>query len=552
MLQTAARFTLAIARIVDRLRFGMAILFAVIISVGSGVSAQAATCGDLGGAKLPDVSITSAQSIPAGAYQPPGNVRAFADLPAFCRVVAIIHPVPDSSIGIEVWLPVSGWNGRYQQVGNHGSAGVIQWGEMAPQLRRGFAVGATDDGHILSPTPAYDLTWAYGHPAKFEDQAWRAVHKLAENAKLLIAAYYAEPPRWSYFNACSNGGREGMREAQDFPADFDGILAGSASVYRTGAAASQLSVSMNLLKAGIQGPRGTEIMGLAQASATKACDAADGVVDGVIGNPTRCRWDPHVLICKAGAKSDGCITSAQADALAANIRPVRDPVSHKWIMGGMSPGSEFDQVKFKYTEALSPYAVAHFALGLNNVSWDPSTFNLHADFPQLLRVVGVADTLKPDLGAFEARGGKLIQYHGWDDAAFTPAGTVRYFDQVVATVGRGKVADVQKFYRLFMLPGVGHCGSGPGPYNFGQEREIAVSNDPEHDVVSALMEWVEHGAAPQKLIATKFKNNDPKQGVQMQRPIFPYPLEAVWNGSGDTNDAANFHPGAVAGKSQRR
>ena len=530
-------------------------MLAGVFAVAGAQAARAADCGALKDLKIADVTIESAEAIPAGAYQPPKSPQAFPDLPAFCRVVARAHPVADSSIGFEVWLPAAGWNGRYQQVGNHGFAGVIQWVEMAPQLRRGFAVAATDDGHEVDPryitdprAGAFDLNWATGHPARLEDAAWRAVHVLAQKAKPIIAAYYRTKPKASYFNGCSDGGREGMMEAQRFPADFDGILAGGAATNTTHGATEQLVVALNFKKAGILGSRGAAILALAQAAEIKDCDGLDGVVDGIISDPTRCHLDPHALICKAGEASAGCITAAQADALAANLQPVRDPVTGAWVFGGMSPGSEFNQMRFGYHVLGSIFAVANYRYALNDPQWSPSTFDLHRDMPKLDAAVGADNALDPNLSAFKAHGGKLIEYHDWDDAAFTPAWNIMYYDQVVKTVGRGDLASVQKFYRLFMVPGVGHCGGGPGPNDFGEEGQTAASDDPDHDAVSALVAWVEQKRAPEKLIATKFVADDPKQGVQMQRPLYPYPAEAVWNGSGDPNDASSFHPSTIAEK----
>ncbi len=506
--------------------------------------AYAAPCESLLSAKLPSVTILSAQAIPAGPYTPPGSKAALADLPAFCRVVATINPVPDSSIGIEVWLPATTWNGRYQQVGNHGWAGVIYYGEMAPQLRRGFATGATDDGHVSSSPNPFDVSWAFGHPAKMDDIAWRAVHQLAENAKKLIAAYYAKPLVASYFNGCSNGGREGMREAEEFPADFNGILAGGAATYITRGAAEQLILSSDLRKGGIQGAEGTAILRLAQKAVTAACDANDGVTDGLIQNPNSCHWDPHSIVCKEGEDQATCLKPAQADAIAANLHPVEDPATHQWLYGGASEGSEFEQIRWKYNMALAPYALSTFQIGLNDPAWDGTAFKLETDLPKIDRTLALLNTINPDLKAFAAHGGKLIQYHGWDDGAFTPGWTTAYYRQVNEVVGHGKLEETQKFYRLFMLPGVGHCGGGPGPNNFGEEMQIAVSPDPEHDVVTALMQWVEKGTAPEKLITTKFNNDDPKQGIQMQRPVYAYPTEPVYNGTGSTDKASSFHAGA--------
>ncbi len=520
-------------------------LLAGTVLAGSGSTAFAASCESLLTANLPHVTVTSAQSIPAGTYQPPGSVKAFTDLPAFCRVVATVTPVPDSSIGFEVWLPTDTWNGRYQQVGNHGWGGVIYWSEMAPQLRRGFATGATDDGHVNSTSNPFDISWGIDHPVKVDDMAWRAAHELAVNAKGLIAAYYEKQLLASYFNGCSDGGREGMREAHDFPADFDGILAGGAATGWTHAATEQLVMTLNLRNGGIQGPSGTDILALAQDAVTAACDAADGVTDGLINNPRQCRWDPRTLVCQPGEDPATCITPAQGAALAANLRPVRDPATGEWVFSGMPRGSEFEQIRWKYNYSLAPFGLSNYRLALGDPNWDGSTFDLHADLPKLDRVLGVMNMTDPDLRRFAARGGKLIQWHGWDDGAFTPGWTTKYYGEVVDSMAGGRVKDVQDFYRLFMLPGVGHCAAANdiGPDNIGVENQTAVSPDPEHDAVSALLAWVERGVAPQKFIATKFKDNDTSQGIQMQRPICPYPSKAVWNGSGNIDDASSFHCG---------
>ena len=524
-----------------------ATLLAGSVLVGSGSAAFAASCEGLLTATLPNVTITSATSVAAGTYQPPGSATAFTKLPAFCRVTATISPVPDSLIQIEVWLPATTWNGRYQQVGNHGWGSGIYESEMAPQLRRGFATAATDDGHPGSPANAFDVSWAYGHPAKLEDFATRAVHQLAENAKLLIAAFYGKPQSAAYFNGCSDGGREGLEEAHAFPADFNGILIGGVASGWTHAMTEQLVATINLANSGIHGARGTAILTLAQNAATRACDGIDGVADGLIGNPKLCHWSPYTLVCKPGQVSDACITTAQADALQANHDPLRDPVTGKWVFSGQSPGSEFNQIKFGFDLALSGFPLAGYQLAFNDPGWDGSTFDLHADLPVLDQALGFFNVTDPDLRPFAAAGGKLIQWHGWDDAAFTPGWITKYYEEVVARMGNGNVKNVEDFYRLFMLPGVGHCGApgagstDVGPDDIGAENQPAVSSDPAHDAVTALMDWTEHNVAPKYFVATKFVNNDPARTIQMQRPICPYPAKPIWNGVGNTNVATSFY-----------
>jgi feruloyl esterase len=302
-------------------------------------------------------------------------------------------------------------------------------------------------------------------------------------------------------------------------------------------------MSINLEETGIQGTSGATLLTLAQNAATQACgEVLGGVADGLIIDPLHCHWDPRTLICKAGQDSASCLTPTQAGAIHANEIPLRDPVTGGWVFSGMSPGSEFDQIRFGYDVSLAPFGVSNYQLAFNDPTWDGSTFNLHTDLPALDQTLGIMNLTDPDLHPFGATGGKLIQWHGWDDAAFTPGWTVKYYRQVVDKTGHGNLHNVQNFYRLFMMPGVGHCGTGIGPDDIGAENQAAVSSDPEHDAVSALLQWVENGVAPDQFIATKFNTvDDANSGIQMQRPICPCPAEAVWNGSGNINDASNFY-----------
>lgn len=503
-------------------------------------SVAARECSTLMRLSIPHTTLLSAQAIPAGSYTPPGGKVAFTDLPAFCRVTANVTPVPGSRIGIEIWLPSTTWNGRYQQVGTHGLGGVFYWNEMAPQLRRGFATGATDTGHSASEGQS---AWAIGAPERIKDYAYRAVHELADKAKITLKAYYGKPQEYAYFNGCSKGGGDAMKSAQMYPHDFNGIIAGGAAAYTTHASTAQLIESLNLRKAGIQGPRGVEILKLAQRSAIAACDALDGVVDGMIANPGRCAWNAATLICQPGQDPASCITPEQAAALSANVSEVTDPVSGAPFFPGQSRGAEHDQLKFGWAKALSFAGLAAYQIGLGDAGWDGSTFDFRRDSPIVDQVLGAVNAIDPDLSAFKQAGGKLIQWHSWDDSAFQPLFQVQYYEQVAARMDG--MQNVDDFYRLFMVPAQGHCnGSGAGPSNFGGEGQIAVSNDAQHDVVTALQAWVEQGKAPDQLIASRLKNNT-SQGIDMQRPICRYPLEAVYKGSGDLNAASSFYCGRV-------
>ncbi len=529
------------------------LLIGTVLMAAAGSHAKATTCTDLLAAQFPHVVINSAQDIPAGTYQPPGSPFAFPDLPAFCRVTATVSPVADSSIAIEVWLPETGWNGRYQQVGNHGYGSGIFWSEMAPQLRRGFATGATDDGHPGSPSAPFQTSWAIGHPAKIVDFAYRAVHELAENAKLLIASFYGKPQVEAYFNGCSDGGREGLKAAQMFPRDFNGILIGGVPSNAAGGATQQLVASQYFTYEGVTGPAGENALRLALAASTKACDAKDGVVDGIISTPNACHWHPDAIICHIGQEPSTCLSSSQADAIQASLDPLRNPVNGKFLYSGFAQGSQFDQIQFYYWAGLAPFGVATYQIVFQDPNYNGSTFNLQTDYPKAVTALRVFNATNPDLRAFAAAGGKIIQWHGWGDAAFTPGWEIKYYNDVIGAIGgEFGLKKVQEFYRFFLLPGVGHCGHPSdaadgvppgddlGPDDIGAENQAPVSDDPEHDAVSALMRWTEHGVAPSKLIATKFNNNTVTDGVQLQRPVCPYPAKAVWKGIGNTNRASSF------------
>lgn len=501
--------------------------------------AATAECAALKNMNIADTTIVSAEQIPAGSYTPPGGKVPFDNLPEFCRLTAKVAPVTGSSIGIEVWLPTKAWNGRYQQVGTHGVGGVIYWSEMAPQLRRGFATGATDTGHLASEGLS---SWAIGKPERLVDYAFRAVHELAEKSKTSIKAYYGRPQEYAYYNGCSMGGANGMKAAQLYPNDFNGIIAGGAAAYTSRANTSQLIQTLNLRAAGIQGARGAEILQMTQKAAIAACDTLDGVKDGIISNPTRCTWSPATLVCKPGQDPATCITPTQATALTANVSPVLDPDTGATYFPGLPRGSEHDQLRFSWNNALSFAGLAVYQIALQDAAWNGSTFDFRRDTPIAERMLAQVNAIDPDLSAFRKAGGKLIQWHTWDDSQFAPEYQTRYYDQVVGKMGGAEATG--DFYRLFMMPAQGHCaGSGDGPSNIGAENQIAVSNDAEHDVVTALETWVTKGVAPNVLIASRYKDNDPKAGIDMQRPLCPYPLEAVYKGSGDTNIASNFSCG---------
>jgi len=518
----------------------------------------AATCESLTTLSLPHTTITLAQSVPAGTFMPPVGPPQLG-LPAFCRVVGASHPTSDSNIGFEVWIPDSAtWNGKYLQVGNGGFGGSIQYGELANSLRRTYATAATDNGHSAH---GFDASWALGHPEKIIDFGYRALKETTDNAKAVIAAFTSRRPKRSYFVGCSDGGREALMEAQRFPYDFDGIVAGAPANFWTHLIAAQAWTEQALLATPESYIPPAKLPAI-QAAALAACDrTVDGVLDGIVGDPRDCHFDPAVLQC-IGPDSDTCLTSAQVIALQLIYAGPHSPRTHQLIHPGYEAGAEAGPTSFpkwitglslaQIGNALHPLFATNFYrfMVFDNPAFDIRTLNFDSDvaFTDYKYVNGqhlshILNSTSPDLSAFQFNGGKLIHYHGWNDPAIGPRNSINYYESVVSAQrpgkGPGKVGlrRTQDFYRLFMAPGMLHCGDGPGPNNFGQGIVLA---DADHDVVKALERWVEHGIAPDRIVATKFVGDDPASGVALTRPLCPYPEVAHWTGVGDTNDAANF------------
>jgi hypothetical protein len=497
---------------------------------------RAATCDSLGALQLPETTVVTAESVPAGSFTSPGGpVKTTVN---FCRVAVVVKPSADSDIHVEIWLPASGWNSKFQGIGNGGFAGSIDFNALAAAVAHGYAAAATDTGHQAGGT---DASWALNHPEKIADFGHRAIHETAEVAKGVIFAFYGAAPKRSYFNSCSNGGRQALMEAERYPADYDGILAGAPANYWT----HLLTTAIFNLQA-ISEP-GSAIsaskLPAIEAAALAACDMLDGVKDGVIENPAQCHFDPGVLRCK-NAETDACLTAPQI-AAARKIYGGAKTSKGEPILPGFSPGGEAepgDWAAWITGSGGNPSLQDAFGTNFfkymvyNNAAWDfkASTADHNVKLADDKMALGLNAT-DANLKKFESRGGKLILYHGWSDAAIPPQNTVDYYQSVVKKMGSKEAA---AFVRLFMVPGMGHCGGGAGPNVFGQAG--VPRTDPEHDIEAALERWVEQGAAPEQVVATKLKPGTNPPAAMRTRPLCAYPQTAHWTGSGSTDDAANF------------
>ena len=498
-------------------------LLAIALLAASVLNAAPAggACESLASLNLADATITAVQSVAEGAAPTFGRAGVFKDLPPFCRVSATLKPTSDSDIKIEVWMPVSGWNGNYQAVGNGGWAGSINYSDMAGALRRGFASSSTDTGHTGG-----SASFAVGHPEKLIDFGYRSEHEMTVKAKAIIAAFYGSGPKHSYFAGCSSGGRQALMEAQRFPGDYDGIVAGAPTNNWTNMMFGRIWVAQATLKdpAGYIPPAKYSAL---HRAALDACDALDGVKDGVIGDPARCHFDPKVIEC-TGADGPDCLTAAQVEAARKIYTPPKNPRTGQEIFPAMEPGSEL--VWATLAGGPKPIALAdeHFKyVVFQDPSWDFKTLSYDSDVARAVKADnGTLSATDPDLKAFFARGGKLIHYHGWTDQQVQPRNSVNYYNSVVQALGGA--AKTMDSYRLFMAPGMNHCGGGDGPNSF--------------DMIGAVERWVEKGKAPDQIVASHHTDGR----VDRTRPLCPYPQAARYKGTGSTDEAANFV--CVAGK----
>ena len=440
--------------------------------------AAGGSCSELRTLSLPHTTITQADE----------------DARGFCRVAATLTPSSDSAIKIEVWLPSSGWNGKFLAVGNGAFNGSIADRAMESAIARRYAAASTDTGH-----EGGSGSFGLGHPEKVIDFGWRAVHEMTVAAKQIIGAHYQTPPTYSYWSGCSAGGRQAMKEAQRFPADFDGIVAGAPGLNWTERAAEAVRVSKTLEKNESARLTKTE-RELLHRAVLDRCDALDGVKDGLVGNPTRCAIDPSTV---------------------AGLSPAQAATARLLYASGLQPGSELGWTDLGWTASARATGLDQFRfLVFGDPNWNPQTFDFDADLARARTAdADTIDARDPNLQPFIDRGGKLIQYHGWSDPQISPLNSTDYYASVVARLGAAKIRDA---YRLFMAPGMGHCGGGEGPNEF--------------DMIGALEQWVERGTAPDRILASHATNGR----VDRTRPLCPYPMTASYAGSGSIDDAANF------------
>jgi len=510
-------------------RVGASLLISLITAASGAAQAVPASggtpCEKLTALALPHTTITIAEAIGAGGFHRPSGEPAsgpspqpqvYAALPAFCRVAASLKPSSDSDITIEIWLPAAGWNGKFQGVGNGGWSGGINYVELAEGLGAGYATAATDTGHRGSGA---DASFALGHPEKLTDFAYRAVHEMTVEGKAIAAAYYGTSPRIAFWNGCSTGGKQGLTEAQRFPADYDGIIAIASANNWT----PMLAAMMSIAQTTSQGALPREKFAMLHKAVLDACDGLDGVKDGVLENPAACHFDPSALQCAADDQP-ACLTVHEVAVARRMYADTVNPRTGGRIFPGFARGSELGWTPIAGSAEPFPIPLNYFKFVVfKDPAWDYRGFDIDKDLERAERADAGLTADDPSLKPYFDRGGKLLLVHGWADQLISPQNTIDYYSRVSAAVG--PAASAQSM-RLFMVPGMGHCGGGAGPNAF--------------NALDALTDWVERTQAPERIVAS----HSTAGKIDRTRPLCPYPQVATYKGPGSTDDAANFVCGA--------
>lgn len=522
-------------------RFALFAALAAILSVNTGFSSAyhvdelAARCSGLRAADLSGIEDAPTRVTRASL------IAARDAVPANCRVQGYVAP----QVGFEIRLPITEWNGKFLMLGCGGMCGELftERGACDSPLQRGYACIVSDMGHRGRPDDG--ALWAYNNVQAEIDFAYRATHVATLAGKAIARRYYGTAPAKSYFMGCSQGGRQGLVSVQRFPWDFDGVIAGAPAIQLVSLPSLLLNYHLWESARGGEGHRvlSPSVIQRIHAAATEKCDLDDGVKDGIIGDPGACRFRPDELVCKRGSRTENCITALQAEA-AAKLYAGAISSAGETLYPGAAIGSELQWIQMleRMRSGIDKSPEVDFVRYMTFVpdpgpSWEPSEYDIDRDHKRAAMMEALLFASNPDLRRFKALGGKLIVYVGWNDQGPTPASIIDYYETVERTMG-GRAA-TQEFFRLFMLPGVNHCYGGIGA--------DAV------DFLSYLEDWVERARAPDKILSARMKQPEPgfiypyrefpsdSTGVEFTRPVYPYPQRAVYKGSGDPDDAENFH-----------
>ncbi|KAF2126128.1 tannase and feruloyl esterase [Dothidotthia symphoricarpi CBS 119687] len=484
--------------------------------------------------------------VPAGDLGYPTNP---VNLPALCAVSVQVKSVGNTTFGLGLFLPEA-WNGRFLAVGQGGYSGGVNWADMAVGVRYGFAVISTDTGHNSTNS---DGSWAYQQPDVVENWGHLALHGSVVIGKNVTAAYYQENVSYSYYSGCSTGGRQGLKEAELYPEDFDGIVAGAPAWWTSHLQPGTVRIALNNLPTTADYHISSAQFSVINAEVLKQCDPQDGLVDSIISDPQGCNFRPDALLCGANATANAtnCLTGPQLDTIH-NIWSDYVGENNTMILPGFWPGSEGTPalISVSAPNKLGTDYVKYF-LG-KGPQWNYTEYNDS--------IIKLSDEINPgnatvgfDLSAYEAKGGKLLSYHGAVDPLIPTGSTPYYYDHVLRTL-QPRGVDVDSFFKYFIVPGMGHCMNTTAAFNapwyFGGPNQAGVLGktvhsvpgfeDKTHDVLLAMMAWVENGTVPEYIVGTKYVNETTHDKVMRQRPLCVYPKMAKWTGEGDVNSAETW------------
>ena len=506
------------------------------------------SCASLSTFSYPNTTINSASPQPGGPYVAPDAWHlAFTNLPPYCDVSATIKPTADSSINVRVWMPTASYNGRYLGTGNGGYAGGFFFSELADGINRGFATANTDMG--TAPAAGVNADVLVGHPEKWKDFGWRSTHLMTTFAQALVNTFYGNPANRSYFAGCSTGGQQALMEAERFPNDYDGILAGAPAFNRTHLHTVLVADyrATHKTPASLIPPTKLDVVNNAVLA---QCRKQDGGApnDPFLTDPRDCKFDPASLRCPA-ADGPTCLNADQVAAMKTYYAGSTNLSNGAVIAPGNARGSETSNASalgFAFNESSPEPAFDSLFKWVFGLTWQWQSFDFNNDMAKVDQVLAAdLNANSTDLRPFALKGGKLILYHGFADPLIPSQTTINYYQALVQTMTGGRsaqsLAQTQQFARLFMAPGMWHCQAGPGPNAFGGPiQQQAPSYDPKYDLLSGLTQWVERGTAPSSVIATKYVGDAAQSAIAMQRPLCPYPQFPRYTGKGDPTLPQNF------------
>lgn len=485
--------------------------------------------------KIPGLTITNIQCIRSGAYQPATSTKVFDGLPAFCLVAATIQPTPSSNIKIELWMPCNNWNGRFLGTGNGGSAGRIVYDKLVQGLKKGYAAANTDMG----TSPAVDS--AIHQPERWADFGYRATHLMTVVSKQILEVYYGRAPHHAYFMGCSTGGQQALMEAQRYPGDYNGIIAGAPANNRT-----HLHTGFILNHQATNETKDSlfsaaDLSYIAKTIVSRFAGKDGGApTDTFLTDPRMVKFNPDSLFTYRNGNSGHYLTGAQITALKKIYSGPVNPRTGEQIYCAPPAGSENSGGGLEFQQTKNGTASLFYLYRwIFGASFDYLGFDFDKYQDTIDAVLApVLNANNPDLSGFKKAGGKLIMYTGTADALVPYGDAINYYERVVHQ--QGSLKKTQRFFRYFLIPGMAHCVGGPGLNDFGQNAGTIVKQDSEHDILLALVKWVEEKVAPGKIIASAVNCCGIQDTPRFQRPVYPYPKFPEYINGGDPEDPSSY------------